>query len=127
MNWTHALGKKRRRKKRGLTFCPCYCVVKKYPVTVYEYTADITLASSIQNTVILKKIPAISCKNKTKSYKIIINNFTVKFFPVVSGTLAPQKMPSFHCYIIYKLQLEEFANYDLLAGSICWNLLPIKP
>lgn len=36
MNRTHALGEKRRKKKkRVLTFCPCYCVVKKYPITVH--------------------------------------------------------------------------------------------
>jgi len=29
-----------------------------------------------------------------------------------------QEKPSFHCYIIYKLQLEEFANYGLLAGFV---------
>lgn len=49
---------------------------------------------------------------------MIIINFTIKFFPVVSGSQAMQQGPSFRCYIIYKLQLEEFTNFDLLAASI---------
>lgn len=34
MNWPHALGKKGRKEKGVLAFCPRYCVVKKHPTTV---------------------------------------------------------------------------------------------
>lgn len=118
MNWTHALEEQKEEESPSLlSLLPCGAEISDGSLLTPGRHHSSLWRSKQGNR---DRIPVISCENKTRSCKIIIENSAVKFFPVVTGTRTQeeQKKPSFHCYIIYKLQLEEFANYDLLAGSV---------